>query len=207
MTQVIAAYNQNGLILASDSRATTFDAQGQSRNFTVAKLFPLGNHTAVVSGGAGVSIPLSLALRHEVDERHLSDVDDIVAFAGPFLSCGYGRYLEKHGPEQEELRRLNFILAGCSLKAHPPLYRLYLLESENNVLPLSIFPLASLIVMPRNLGMEMRLMKALQQGDSLPQLLELSREFLEKMTTLRPGVGPPFVFATITPQGYRQVFL
>jgi hypothetical protein len=207
LTQVIGAYNQNGLILASDSRATTFDEEGQSRHFTVSKLFPLGNHAAVVSGGAGVSIPLSLALRHEVDERHLSDVDDIVAFAGPFLSCGYGRYLEEHGPEQEELRRLNFILAGCSLKARSPLYRLYLLESENNVLPLRIFPLASLIVMPRNLGMEMRLMKALQQGDSLPQLLDLSREFLEKMAALRDGVGPPFVFATITPQGYRQVIL
>jgi hypothetical protein len=33
----------------------------------------------------------------------------------------------------------------------------------------------------------------------------MSKEFLEKMAALKEEVGPPFYFATITREGYRQV--
>jgi hypothetical protein len=205
MTQALAGYNENGIILATDSRATHFDEQGQPHYFSVEKLFPLGKYAAVLSGGAGVSVPLSLALRHEVDQRRLVDIQDIVEFASLFLSQAYGRHLEAHGPEAEELRRIYFILTGYSSKAHPPAYKLFLLASENNALPLRVIPATPLVVMPRNLGMEMKLFKALQQGASLAQLLEISLEFLEKMAASQEEVAPPFYFATITEAGYQRV--
>lgn len=205
MTQALVGYNDHGIILATDSRATRFDEQGQPHYFSIEKLFPLGKFTAVLSGGAGVSVPLSLALRHEVNQRRLVEIEDIVELAGVFLSQAYGRHLEAHGPEAEELRRIYFILAGCCGSASAPAYKLFLLASENNVLPLRVIPATPLIVMPRNLGMEMKLFKVLQQGASLAQLLGMSLEFLEKMSASQEEVGPPFYFATITEAGYQRV--
>ncbi len=117
MTQTLVGFNQHGIIMASDSRATRFDAQGQKEYFSVEKLFPLGRYAGIVSGGSGVSIPLTHLLRREVLRRGLLAVEDILEFAVPFLSDHYGDYLAAHGPEkEEELRRLNFIITGYSLE-------------------------------------------------------------------------------------------
>ncbi|MBI4796800.1 MAG: hypothetical protein HY790_13355 [Deltaproteobacteria bacterium] len=204
MTQALAGFNEHGLFLATDSLATRFDAAGHTEVFNVSKLFPLGPRCAILSGGAGVSVSLSQGLRRML-QRHPSPLspEEIARFALHFLSQGYGRHLEKHGPEPEGFRRLYFIVAGYDPEKPPPGFQLILLGSEENELPLRLIPVANLVVMPRNLGMEMRLFKALAEGLTLDQLLEMSKEFLEKQTQLKEEVGPPYYYATITPEGYR----
>ncbi len=205
MTQVLAAFNEHGVVLATDSRATRFVGDGQAEFFAVDKLFALGKFAAVVSGGAGVSVPLSLALRHAISQRRgLDDLDDIVEFAVEFLGRGYANYLSQHGAEPEGFRRLYFIMAGYSPDYPPPGYKLYLLGSEENE-PLRVIPVANLVVMPRNLGMEMRLFKSLAAHTTLPDLLAMSREFLEKQAAAKEEVGPPYTYATITPAGFKAV--
>ncbi len=205
MTQALAAFDDHGLVLATDSRATRFTEGGQAEYFSVEKLFPLGRLAAIVSGGAGVSVPLSLALRHAIGQhRGLDDLEEMVEFALEFLSRGYSRYLEQHGPEPEGFRRIYFIMAGYSSDNPPPGYKLYLLGSEENE-PLKIIPVGNQVVMPRNLGMEMRLFKSLLANPPLPDLLSMSKEFLEKQAAAKEEVGPPYAYATITPAGYRPV--
>ncbi len=208
MTQALAAFDDHGIVLATDSRATRFDAAGRPRGFSVKKLFPLGPACAILSGGAGVSVPLSLELRR-VLARHRGplELEDIVQFALPLLSQGYGRHLEKHGPEAEGFRRIYFILASYSPDKPPPGFSLVLLGCEENELPLKVIPVDRVVVMPRNLGMEMRLFQAVGRGAALDELLRLSREFLEKMAAVKDEVGPPFFFATITAAGFREVAL
>jgi hypothetical protein len=63
------------------------------------------------------------------------------------------------------------------------------------------------VVMPRNLGMEMRLFQALNHGADLEEILHLSKEFLERIAAVKEEVGPPFHFATITSQGYQSIIL
>lgn len=206
MTQTLVGFNQHGIIMASDSRATRFDAQGRKEYFSVEKLFPLGRYAGIVSGGSGVSIPLTHLLRREVLRRGLLAVEDILKFAVPYLSEHYGAYLAEHGPEKEdELRRLNFIITGYSLEDPDHQYQIYLVESENNTLPFKVTPVKPLLVMPRNLSMEMRLFKALNAGATLDELTKLCQEFLEKVSGLQEEIGPPFYFATITRAGYRSV--
>jgi hypothetical protein len=206
MTQTLVGFNQHGIIMAADSRATRFAPTGAKEFFSVEKLFPLGRYSGIVSGGSGVSIPLTHLLVQEVQRRGLLGVEDILEFAVPFLSEKYGAYLEAHGPEEyEEFRRLNFILAGYSLEAPDSQYQIYLIESENNALPFKVTPVQPLLVMPRNLGMEMRLFKALHQGLALTALLELCQAFLAKMAEVQEEIGPPFYFATITRAGFRRV--
>jgi hypothetical protein len=206
MTQALAAFDDYGMVLATDSRATRFDAAGRPEVFSVKKLFPLGPRCAILSGGAGVSVPLSLELRRVLARhRGLLELDDIAQFALPFLSQGYGRHLKEHGPEAEGFRRIYFILAGYSPAKPLPGFSLVLLGSEENELPLKVIPVQRVVVMPRNLGMEVRLFQAVSRGAPLEELLRLGREFLVKMAAVKDEVGPPFYFATITAAGFRQV--
>jgi len=206
MTQALAGFNEHGLFLATDSRATRFDAAGHTEVFKVSKLFPLGPRCAIISGGAGVSIPLSEGLRRML-QRHPSPLapEEIARFALHYLSQGYARHLEKHGPEPEGFRRLYFILAGYDPEKPPPGFQLFLLGSEENELPLQLIPVGDLVVMPRNLGLEMRLSRALSAGLTLDRLLEISKEFLEKQAQLKEEVGPPYYYATITSGGFRNI--
>jgi hypothetical protein len=128
----------------------------------------------------------------------------MVDLALPFLSRGYAHYLQQHGPEPGGFRRLYFILAGYSPERPPPGYSLALLGSEENE-PLKIIPVTNQVVMPRNLGMEMRLFQALARDSDLTELLKMSKDFLEKMAAAKEEVGPPFYFAAITPDGYKAV--
>lgn len=205
MTQALAGFNEHGMVLATDSRASRFDAAGRAEHFAVKKLLPLGSHAAILSGGAGVGVALAQALRREIGRRRgLEHPDDMADFALSFLSQGYQHHLQRHGPEPEGFRRLYFILAGYSEDKAPPGFSLYLLGSEENELPLRNIPTGNLVVMPRNLGLEMRLSQALNRGTTLPELLDLSKSFLEKMAEAEAEVGPPFYFATITAAGYRE---
>jgi hypothetical protein len=205
VTQALAAFDNHGLVLATDSRATRFTDNGQAEFFSVDKLFPLGRWAAMLSGGAGVSVPLTLALRHAIGQRRgLDDLEDMVEFALHFLTQGYSQYLRQHGPEPEGFRRLYFIMAGYADHYPPPGYKLYLLGSEENE-PLKVIPVTNLVVMPRNLGMEMRLFKTLTINAPLTELLALSKDFLEKQAAAKEEVGPPYYYATITPAGYQQV--
>jgi hypothetical protein len=208
MTQALAGFNQHGIVLATDSRATRFDAAGQPEIFNVNKLLALGRYCGLLSGGAGVSVPLSFALRRQI-ARHPAplELEEMVEFALPFLSRGYERHLDKHGPEAEGFRRIYFILAGYVPDSPPPPFTMVLLSSEDNELPLRQIQTGNLVVMPRNLGMEMRLFKALNHGADLEEILHLSKEFLESMAGVKEEVGPPFHFATITSQGYQSIIL
>ena len=208
MTQALVGLNEHGIVLATDSRATRFNAAGEAEIFTVSKLFALDRRTAILSGGAGVSVSLSLALRQQI-ARHPGplDLEDMVEFALPFLSQSYERHLEKHGPEAEGFRRIYFILAGYIPNGPPPLFKLVLLGSEENELPLKRIQAGNVVIMPRNLGMEMRLFKALSQGADLEDVLHLSRDFLLHMAAVKEEVGPPFHFAIITSRGYQPIIL
>jgi 20S proteasome alpha/beta subunit len=208
MTQALAGFNEHGIVLATDSRATLFDAADHSETFNVNKLFALNQRCGILSGGAGVSVSLSLALRRQI-ARHPGplELEELVEYALPFLSQGYQRHLESHGPEAEGFRRIYFILAGYVPDSPPPHFHMVLLGSEENELPLRRIQIGNVVVMPRNLGMEMRLFKTLSQGADLEEILHLSQDFLEKMAAAKEEVGPPFHFATITSRGYQSIFL
>lgn len=204
MTQALAAFNANGIVLATDSRATRYTVDGETEFFSVEKLYPIGHHMAVLSGGAGVSVSLSLALRHQLIRRQgLLDLEELIAFSLDLLSDGYGRHIEQHGPDREGLRRVYFILAGYFPELPPPGYELILLGSEDNELPLRRMEVGNLVVMPRNMGMEVRLSRLLSQNGPLDPILEMSRDFLEKMAGIQEAVGPPFYYATLTRDGYE----
>ena len=209
MTQALAGFNEHGIVLATDSRATRFDAAGQPEIFNVNKLFALNRRSAILSGGAGVSVlPV-----------HSPCAGRSPAIPAPWnwrkwWSSRFPSFPRVTSATWRNMARRPKVFAASTSSwpatfptAPRPTSHMVLLGSEENELPLRRIQIGNVVVMPRNLGMEMRLFKALNQGADLEEVLHLSKDFLEKMAAVKEEVGPPFHYATITSRGYQSIIL
>jgi 20S proteasome alpha/beta subunit len=219
MTQVIVCSTHEGIVLATDSRATWFDEAGAMRHFSLKKLLRLNSHAAMLSAGAGIGVEMGLAFRNFLRERGTEAIEDIVSIALSFFTDQYGRWLGRRGMQQPffpptpdgasedaiPLKEVYLILAGYSLRDRAQPYHLHLFSSEGAGNSVKAIPTFQIIVVPRSLSMERRLEAQHQGGSSLNQLLALCKSFLKKRAAEGEEVGPPFYFATITPSGYKEV--
>jgi 20S proteasome alpha/beta subunit len=219
MTQVIACSTHEGIVLATDSRATWFDETGETRHFSLKKLLRLNSHTAMLSAGAGIGVEMSLAFQNFLQRQGTEAIEDIVSMALFFFTDQYGKWLGQREIEHafspptpdgacEEVSPLNdvyLILAGYSFRDRVYPYHLHLFSSEGERVSIKAIPTSQIIVVPRSLSMERRLEAQHQGGSSLDQLLTLCKSFLNKRSAEGEEVGPPFYFATITPSGYKEV--
>jgi 20S proteasome alpha/beta subunit len=219
MTQVIACSTHEGIVLATDSRATWFARAGEMRHFSLKKLLRLGSHSAMLNAGAGIGVEMSLAFQNFLQRQGTEAIDDIVNMALFFFTDQYGQWLSQRGlqhpfspptpdGESEEALPLNevyFILAGYSFRDRVQPYHLHLFSSEGEKISIKAFQTSQIIVVPRSLSMERRLEAQRGSGLSLDQLLTLCKSFLKKRSAEGEEVGPPFYFATISPFGYKEV--
>lgn len=219
MTQIIACSTREGIVLATDSRATRFDEVGEMRHFNLKKLLRLGSHSAMLSAGAGIGVEMSLAFQNFLQRQGAETIDDIVAMALSFFTDQYEKWLGQRGmrdpfspPPSDEadeasapLNEVYLILAGYSLKDPAQPYVLHLFSSEGERISIKPVSTSQIIVVPRSLSIERRLEALRETGAPLDQLLSLSKSFLKRRSTEEEEVGPPFYFATITPAGYKEV--
>lgn len=219
MTQVIACSTHEGIVLATDSRATWFDSTGSMKHFSLKKLLRLGSHSAMVSAGAGIGVEMSLAFQNFLQRQGAETIDDIADMGSFFFAEQYGKWLSQRempplfspqpsGEESEEMHPLNevyLILAGYSPKDHDRPFHLHLFSSEGERMWIKALQTSQIILVPRSLSMERRLETQRMTGSSLERLLSLCKFFLKKRAAEGEEVGPPFYFATITPSGYREI--
>ena len=219
MTQIIACSTPEGIVLATDSRATWFDETGEKRHFSLKKLLRLTSHSALLSAGAGIGVEMSLAFQNFLHRQGTEAIEDVVHTALFFFTDQYGKWLGKremprasspHTPDEtsEENLPLNevyLILAGYSFRDRDQPYHLHLLSSEGEGESIKAFSTSRIIVVPRSLSMERRLEAQCETGSALKPLLNLCKSFLKKRSGEGEEVGPPFYFATITPSGYQEV--
>ncbi len=218
MTQIIACSTHEGIVLATDSRATWFDEAGEMRHFSLKKLLRLSSHSAMLSAGAGIGVEMGLAFQSFLQRQGAEAIDDIITVALSFFSDQYGKWLGQRGmrhpfshPAADEageasvpLNEVYLILAGYSFKDRARPFVLHLLSSEGETISIKPVSTSQIIVVPRSLSVERRL-EALREAESpLDPLLSLCKSFLKKRSA-EEEVGPPFYFATITPNGYKEV--
>jgi hypothetical protein len=219
MTQIIACSSREGIVLATDSRATWFDETGERKHFSLKKLLRLTSHSALLSAGAGIGVEMSLAFQNFLRRRETEAIEDVASTALHFLTDQYrqwsGRRERQHsfspqtpdGTSEEALplNEVYLILAGYSFRDRAQPYHLHLFSSEGEEGSIKAFPTSRIIVVPRSLSMERRLEAQRETGSSLDSLLALSKSFLKKRSGEGEEVGPPFYFATITPSGYKEI--
>ncbi len=219
MTQVIACSTHEGIVLATDSRATWFDQAGEMRHFSLKKLLRLSSHSAILSAGAGIGVEMNLAFQNFLQRQGTGAIDDIANMALFFFTDQYGKWLsqrrlqdsssspipDEESEEAHPLDEVYLILAGFSFRDRAQPYHVHLFTSEGEKISVRALPTSQIIVVPRSLSMERRLEIQRETGSSLDQLLALCKSFLKKRSAEGGEVGPPFYFATITSFGYKEI--
>jgi hypothetical protein len=208
MTQILSGICPEGIMVATDSMATSFDEDGKENHFTVDKLFPIGSHAFIVSGGMGISVELSMRFKHYAEERKLVGIEEITSGVGPYLSDQY-REMLRHGSGtkgmNEELDRIYFVVGGYSFRSQEEPYQLALWGSEAGQLPLQRILIGPCVAVPRTMSGEMRLFQMCQSNCQLSELVEFAEEFLRKQSEVNPQIGPPFRVGTITASGFTRL--
>jgi hypothetical protein len=219
MTQIIACSTPEGIVLATDSRATWFDETGKKKHFSLKKLLRLSSHSALLSAGAGIGVEMSFAFQDFLQRRRTEAIEDVVSMALFFLTDQYQTWLSRKemphsffpptpdgtSGEALPLNEVYIILAGYSFRDRVRPYHLHLFSSEGEGDSIKALPTSQIIVVPRSLSMERRLEAQRETGSPLDPLLTLCKSFLKKRSGEGEEVRPPFYFATITPSGYQEV--
>jgi hypothetical protein len=219
MTQVIACSTLEGIVLATDSRATWFDETGEMKHFSLKKLLRLTSHSALLSAGAGIGVEMSLAFQNFLQRRGTEAIEDVVHMALFFFTDQYGKWLgqrkmrhssspqipDKTSEEVLPLNEVYFILAGYSFRDRARPYHLHLFSSEGGGISIKALSTSQIIVVPRSLSMEKRLEAQRETVSPLDPLLTLCKSFLKKRSGEGEEVGLPFYFATITSSGYKEL--
>ena len=219
MTQVIACSTPEGIVLATDSRATWFDETGEKKHFSLKKILRLNSHSALLSAGAGIGVEMSLAFQNFLQRRGTEGIEAVANTALFFFTNQYGKGLVQRerqpsfspltlGETSEEALHLNevyLILAGYSFRDRAQPYHLHLFSTEGEKISIKALPTSEIIVVPRSLSMEKRLETQRETGSPLDPLLTLCKSFLNRRSGEGEDVGRPFYFATITPFGYKEV--
>jgi hypothetical protein len=219
MTQVIACSTTEGIVLAADSRATWFDETGKRKHFSLKKLLRLTSHSALLSAGAGIGVKMGLAFQDFLQRRGTETIEDVAHMALFFLTDQYGRWLgqreisrasssvmlDQTSEDALPLSEVYLILAGYSFRDRAQPFPLYLFSSEGDGTAIHALPTSQIIVVPRSLSMERKLVAQRETGSPLDRILTLCGSFLKRRSGEGEEVGPPFYFATITPFGYKEI--
>ena len=130
MTLTICIIAKDGIILASDSRASSF----LTSNDTVKKIFPLDDHNAVGIAGDG---PLAIHFFDTISEQ-LNFRNGISALAEQLRSLGKDKFNEFFSHQVPKDRpSLSIILAGYTVedKQKKKKSEIYTLNSNDNFVP------------------------------------------------------------------------
>jgi len=207
MTQILSGVCSEGIMVATDSRATTFGSNGEESQFTIDKLFPLGSHAFIVSGGMGISVDLSKRFKEYAEERRLLGIEKIIAAAGPYLSDQFRQAIVKRERAEGvdgQFDRIYFLVGGYSFRSPDGPYQLALWGSEEDHLPLQRIQIANSVAIPRTLAGETRLFRMCQGNSPLADLISFAGDFLQRQAKSNPQIGPPFWFGTVTPKGFER---
>jgi hypothetical protein len=207
MTQILSGICSEGIMVATDSMATTFDRDGKERQFTIDKLFSIGSHAFVVSGGMGISVELSRRFKQYAEKRQLVGIEKIIGAAGAYLSDQFRQAMGGIGQTkgmEGQLDRIYFLVGGYSFRSQEDPYQLALWGSEEGQLPLERIQIGKSVAIPRTLAGETRLFRMCQENSSLADLINFAREFLQQQAKTNPQIGPPFWFGTVTSSGFSR---
>lgn len=206
MTQAIVCYDQNGLVLATDSLTVQELEGGRVAKTIEPHLFPLGQHTAILAAGDAPSAQLCAQLAQWLPSRHLADVEDVLAVSRDFLAEGLARYAREQRRNKRRLpRHLCFIIGSYSPGRSTP-GDAVLLQSTAAEVPFKEMHLGHVFTWPRRLVLEGRITRRLAEGESLRDVGRYCLAALEEVAARHPGaVGGPFQALLVSGNGVQSL--
>ena len=205
MTQEIFYANDAGAVLVSDSLVIREREGGRRERLSRRKLFALGQHSAIVSGGAAIGIDLSRELAGIIQARDLTRTEQIIEFAPSFLNERYRAFIAqtRHWFEDHPnaYQRLYFLIAGWSPDSSSIQH--LLLGSERIDVPLEEFPISNAVTMPRRPILEAQLVR-IGRTAGLEEVADYCMRQLVFLAEKDPDtVGGPFDGVIIKSRGLK----
>jgi hypothetical protein len=138
MSQIIAAQNVHGIILAAENRALQLDEEGKEITLQVNRLIPLTSHCALLTAGAAEGTEMGIALKQFIQGEGLNDVQDLYGAATAFLSTEYERFMRKKCEllPVDPIHQISFVLAGRTERDQAMSFRLYFLWTKKEASPI-----------------------------------------------------------------------
>jgi hypothetical protein len=207
MSQLVACRNAHGIVLAADSLALALDAKGSMVKVKTERFLPLGDHAAILTGGAPEGTAICRALKQFIAAEALSNVEDIYRAALPFLASEYEIFMRKKCQvlPVDPLHHVHFILAGISSQDPVKPYRMYLLWTKKSLPQLDGDEIGLAYTVPRRMGLEYNLGQLCKENKPFDEILVMVRKHMETLGQEQDEVGPPFTYAVITRDGLRLV--
>jgi len=207
MSQLIVCQNSQGIIIAADSKAVAMDISGKVVHLTVNRMLQIGPHAAILTGGAAEGMDMIKDLKSFVEEDNTEDVQEAYEAALPFLATQFEAFMRKmcEVTPLDPIHQVYFILGGYTDKDPDRPFRLYLLWTKRKLPQLDGDEISLAYSAPRLMGLEYKLSKLCQKNTPLEEILPEIRRGMEDRARKDDEVGPPFRYAVITRDGFREV--
>lgn len=207
MSQLVVCRNMKGIVLAADGKALDFISPERVTEVKVPRLLQLDQQTAILTGGAVEGYKMSQKLKDFLDGEKLSDIEEIYGAALPFLASEYEMFMRKECEvvPLDPLHYVHFILAGCSRRDAENPFQLYLLWTKKKLPQLDGDQINLAYTVPRLMGLEYRLNQLGKDNTPLEKILSVVRAALEQLGKKEEEVGPPYSYAIINKEGFKEV--
>jgi hypothetical protein len=203
----MACLNQHGVVLAADGRAVDFDPSGEMTQLKVKRLTSLSEYTAIIAGGAVDGVEMCQALKDFIRDEGINDVREVYNATLPFLATEFEKFMRKKCEvlPLDPIHHVYFILGGYTEQDPNRPYRLYLLWTKKKLPRLDGDEISAAFTAPRIMGLEYRLNRLSQENTPLDTIFSEIKRSMELQSQKSDEIGPPFSYALITRDGFREV--
>jgi len=207
MSQLIACKNNNGIVLAVDSRSVGVDISGELIESEIERLHALSKNTVILCGGASAGEEICRSLKEFVHNENLIHIDEVYPAALPFLASAYERFMAKNFRFQplDPTHQIHFILAGYTPHNPDHRHQMYLMWTKRKLPQLDGEQIGNVFTVPRSIRLEHRLNTMAQENQPLDRIISVVRERMEQQAAQDDEVGGPFHYALITAEGIQRL--
>lgn len=204
MSQIAAITSPDYMLIASDRRVSVM--RGEESIYTEKrKLFPLGPTAAITTGGAAIGINISEKLSDSVGKTDKVEIEELEGYVLDVFQRRYDEFIDRgakwFSENPDAHRRSCFLIGGRDSRGS---FSLSFYVSENHGEPFTKSPLSSQsLAMPRRLGLEAKLSRALMLNSPLDEVTGLALSSLRQIAEHDEGVGAPFDLALFDSAGMR----
>ncbi len=209
MAQLIACATVDGILVASDSRAEVFSATapGETEFVTVERLIPLGSHVIVASAGAVEAADLARDFADFARDEGIADIDGLIQAAVPFFTGRVDEFFRKACEKLplDPIINMYLLIAGISAATPDNPNRLFIIWDRVRPPKVESTQVTHIYTLPRRLGLEYQLNSLVAKMAPLAEVVQVSRQAMEKLASQDAFIGPPYHYWTITKEGILKV--
>ncbi len=195
MSQILAVRTEDGVVVATDSKAILF--LGDKRyTLTVEKLFKINSSLGIITLGLTYGIEMVRDFLDYLRKEGIKEFGDVCGVANTFFSSQFSKELKRAPHHIKDLyKRLYIMIFGRSISD----YRITLFSTENYELPFLEQKIESVVTIPRLPIFEIKI-KKLAKELSLFDLASYMLNYLRSCDN--EDIGPPFYGAIVTDKGF-----